>query len=590
MEETMKKYNLWIMLLFTLLLVLGGCSGETGAGSAFPESTQKETDQAGQAESTSQEEAGKEEGGGRPELTLVSKYIYETGEEDQEGTSTVYVKGSYELVGLAKDSASQYPALSEVLDKSSKKKATLYEKEKQKLAKQYKEDPDSKELAPEGFEITNHVYVRRADRKVLSMLETDFNFGGGVHGNFGYSSRNLDVSTGQEISLGEVIADRDLLSSAIKSELKNKYSDADFFDDMESTIDKEVHEDKDDIMEYHPVWTLDPQGITFYFSPYDIGPWAAGSFSVTILYKSGERIFTENYLPEEQEGYICGISLDIPYSFDVDMDDKVDHIEVSTERDEDSYDILKISVSLNDKTLTLDKVYCYEVVPKVVLMPDGRSFLYAWCTGDSDFTNMYIFDLSSGSPVSMGTLALSEGVLSVGDKAETDKETTPDDKAETDRETAPDHKEEGSKEGAADDQDEEDYVVYRSILTDPAHMLLASRFDLLSTYSAQKVYYVADSPVPESKDKLYTIIGETTLVSTKEIAAQKVDEDGKESKEMVNIPAGSSLTLVRTDGEKIVDARLEDGSLVRFTVTGTYPQYINGIDINDLFEQVFFAS
>ena len=41
--------------------------------------------------------------------------------------------------------------------------------------------------------------------------------------------------------------------------------------------------------------------------------------------------------------------------------------------------------------------------------------------------------------------------------------------------------------------------------------------------------------------------------------------------------------------KKILDARLKDGSLVRFIVEGTYPARIDGVDAEELFEKLYYA-
>ena len=85
------------------------------------------------------------------------------------------------------------------------------------------------------------------------------------------------------------------------------------------------------------------------------------------------------------------------------------------------------------------------------------------------------------------------------------------------------------------------------------------------------------------------IKGKIQLKSKKDIHLDRVDEKGNVTKKNVTVPSGSTFDLYRTDGEKVLDARLKDGSLVRFIVEGTYPALIDGVNAEDLFEELFYA-
>ena len=547
----------WVLLFGLMLLVfmLAGCDQmeEMGIGEAQEEMTgesplgdQEMEEITGGEETTIREDIparSEESRKDRPVLELGTMYI-------REGNSSgdlVYVTGSHDNLRLSRESRDRYPELADSLDEymtqSTKDVKTMIAD----YARTYKEDSSAAEFAPSGYEITDKLYVRRADRQVVSCMTMNYSFEGGAHGYYAFGGLNWDAATGKTISLDDVIADRDLLGQRIKEELTERYPDVPFFDFMDETIDNSVQEKEEHTLN----WVLEPHGITFFFNPYDIGPYMAGAQIITLLYDNEDDLFTDSYRPEK-EGFIFDLPTDTSCFVDVDHDNRADCIRVSCDQYEEEGRIEEISVSVNKKKLTLEDTSCYRIEPKVVMTAEGNVYLYAWCSLDNDYVNMHIFDLSSGNPISLATMDLSEGYFYT--------------------------EEEGT-----------DYPVYKTVLSDPAGMYLATRIDLLSTYDAGKIFHVENDPVPVSEESYYTIIRDLTLVTKKEIVTDMVDEEGNVTKSREKIPAGSSLKLYRSDGASLVDVLLTDGRIARLMVNDDYPQTIDGINVEDIFEELFYA-
>jgi hypothetical protein len=553
----MKKRFLAVFCVLVLLLNLAGCGagGNGGASGSAGDRGEQATSESmkGQTGEKGEEGVGTDEasdsGKERPVIQSAALFFYETDENHK----TVYLQGSHDGLRLSPESERIYPDLGAALAMYTKNETKDVKAKKDDYVRQYKEDDTASEMVPEGYEIRDKSYVRRADCKVLSVVERNYDLGGGVHSNFGYSCLNLDAETGKEISLSDVITDKSRLADLLKSKLKEENTDEVFFDWMEETIDKEVNEVKEDDLVYKSTWTLDPQGITFYFDPYEIGPWASGAFTTTILYNSEKDLFTEKYLPEQGEGYLCAFDEDRAQFVDIDQDGKEDRVNVSLVMDSETPDFcVEATVSVNDKRQTISDLYAYSVEPKLVMTKEGQTYLYLWCTGVDDYTEMHIVDLTSGKPVVCKTQALYE--------TWTNEEDT-----------------------------DEDYSSWRNLATNPASMLLGTRFDILSTYSASKTYYVEKDPVPVSDDKMFTISRDITLVSKKEISALRLDEEGNETGDTIKIPAGSNYHMKYTDGDSLVDCLLDDGTMIRLKVTGPLPPFIDGQDANELFEQLYYA-
>ncbi|MBR5047662.1 MAG: DUF3298 domain-containing protein, partial [Eubacterium sp.] len=542
----MKKKMILLFCSFVLALAMAGCGNSANPGSDGQEdATVGETDAEdlltdessdGQDENSDGQEAYGQTS--RPALELGTQYIWE-GDAQKDQT---YASGYYHSLRLSEKSQADYPELSSALDQYMTNFTSSVKKEIEEYSASFKEDPSMLEYSPKGYVTEDNYYVRRADRSVLSILSFNYTYSGGVHGYYGFGSLNLDASTGQSLTLADVIADTDLLGQRIKEELLAKYGKDTFFDEMEETIDQEISGDAD----YELTWSLDPQGISFYFNPYEIGPYASGVQTVILLYDKETGLFTDNYRPEKG-GYICGMPSGPDCYLDVDGDNEPDRLRILCSQDEESESITGITVEIDDQKLTFEDFECYEIEPKVVFASNGKVYLYLWRKMDNDYVSMHVFDLSDGIPISIGNMNLAE-VYHYSEE-----------------------------EGA-------DFSAYKDVLTDPSNMVLSSRFDLMSTYEAGKTYQVRNTPNPVSDEKYYTILRELTLVSKEEITADLVDESGNVTESSVGIPSGTSFKLYRTDGKAIVDALLDDGTIVRFNVTGSYPQTVNGVDAEEVFQ------
>lgn len=545
----MNKKRIFAVFTILCLILTAGC----GAGGSSESKTTGSGQEGTTVAAAAQEEAtetGTEPAGQGVEMAarpVIEKATTINNEMNEDNTTTL-VEGSHDSIRLSEDSREEYPELSAALDQIMKDGTKDYKK-------QVKELLDMREDFPEnslGAEIPNmykeNYYVRRADSQVLSLLERTISYAGGAHGDAAYDTVNLDARTGAEIPLSDVVADQQLFLKAIKEELLKKYGKDMFFDELDENIKSRLEGEGD----LKPDWTLDPQGITIYFSDYDIAPYASGTQNVTLLYSAYGDLLTDQYRPAVGEGYISGFYDYYDFSVDTDGDGQPEGVSVNYSKDQDSDYIEEFEVTVNGKNVSVKNLSAYEVNQYIVYTSTGRTFLYVWTMEDSDYMTLHLFDISSGRPEAAGSVAVSPySVLN---------------------------------------EEDEDYSVYHQEITDPGHLALQTRFDILSTYFAGKNYSVTDDPNPETSDPYFMVNGTITLKSKKEVTGDVVDEDGNVVEESVKIPAGSAFTFYRTDGKDKVDTKLEDGRIFRITVEGDYPPMVNGVDANELFEQLYYAS
>ena len=483
---------------------------------------------------------------GRPQLMRGTMYLNERSEDGSE----FYLDAYHDSLRLTKESADAFPALNQALEDY----RTDSEKKAKETANEYleerKKNPENVLGEKVTYALQNQCFVRRADETVVSFLYADYSYAGGAHGNTVISSGNYDVHTGKELSFDDIVKDKDGLAEALEKELLDKYGEDTFFPELSQTLIKEVRQED----ELKLTWVLDPQGVSFFFSPYEIGPYASGILCVTLSYASYGDLFTENFRPAESAGFGMEMLNYVPLDLDVDGDGEVDRISVDREYNEEGDVITGVEVRVNDQESPSAQgkgdLYYYSMRQMIFLSGDGKAWLYLIGLTDNDYSSMDIYDLSSGKAVYVDSVDMAASSYEV---------------------------------------DGEDYSRCTAVLADPDLMPLTRRFDILSTYSGSKLFKLSADGLPESSDSYYLIDGQIQLKSRQDIRLDLVDEKGTVTKKNVRIPSGSTFDLYRTDGQKILDARLKDGSLVRFIVEGTYPPMIDGVNGEELFERLYYA-
>lgn len=163
--------------------------------------------------------------------------------------------------------------------------------------------------------------VRRADSKVVSIVDFYEMYSGGMHPGYYYSGYNYDPKTGKEINIHDVITDIPGLNDAVSKALDEYY--------YYLSIDKDVlawYFEADNIESLN--WTLDYNGVTVYFNPYDLAPFVAGAQSVTISVKEYPEIFDTSYFGNTDFDYAVRMINDVPMYADLSNDGKLDRIDV----------------------------------------------------------------------------------------------------------------------------------------------------------------------------------------------------------------------------------------------------------------------
>ena len=461
----------------------------------------------------------------------------------------IYLLGSYyPSVSLAEKNAADYPKLASAIKNYSDSLDASMKSQKETLIPEAKEN-DSAETF-QAYYLDASVTFKRADSTAVSFLEATQSYTGGVHDNSVYVGHSFDAASGQEMKLTDVMPDISSLPKTLAAKLQEKYPDVSFTD-LQKTLEDQYLADGGSNFS----WTLGCHELIFYFSPYDIAPFAAGLLTVTVPFSESPELFNTAYtaapktyvealtMGEAQDVYTddSGTPVPLKAEFDAGENSGTDTGD-STDADPASYsDTGKRIITLGTESFSLEtNNYAYSFDPYFIHLADGRNFLYLSCSAEDDYESIEVFKIDGGTVSYVG----------VYDNA-------------------------GMGLGG---------------FTNPDYFTLTSRLDLLSTYSGTRTHHIGDDGIPVSDSDAYSIDADIVLTSKADISAALLDSSYQSAGETVTVPAGTEFTLSRTDGKTYVDTVLSDGRICRLTVVNdSWPQTVGGEDIENLFDGLRFA-
>lgn len=170
----------------------------------------------------------------------------------------------------------------------------------------------------------------RIDTGILSMFGSHVSYSGAVHAGAIYRSVSYDLVTGNALALDDIFtenAESSELSQLVLEALNAKKEQAQLFDGFEITVaerfEKNYQQDKD--------WFFSNQGLCFFFSPYEIGPYASGTIIAEIPYSKLVGLIDDAYFPAEKES-IAGNVFAKPFD-NMEMDEFSQFAEVILKED-----------------------------------------------------------------------------------------------------------------------------------------------------------------------------------------------------------------------------------------------------------------
>lgn len=293
------------------------------------------------------------------------------------------------------------------------------------------------------------------------------------------------------------------------------------------------------------------QGITFYFSPYEIASYATGIIRATIWFDENPELFYAEYLERPESGF--AMSVPLGYEIDVDLDPSdagKDRLLISAYEDQE-YGTYYLNVSKNDTVYEFSD-YGYRFVPYLVCVGEAgkeQYYLYVESTQENDYNILYVYDLNQEKM----QRTVFEGVGFSGVFYE----------------------------------DAGEYgTYYEYVWNDPQNFEMTTKIEILGTWSGRRLYTVnVENGLPEAHTEDYEIFSYLGTVSRIPLEVTMLSD--MQTKEL---PAGTTFYFVRTDGESYVDAVLDDGRECRIYVEfEDWNQYINGVNQWECFEELMYA-
>lgn len=553
----MKRW-LSLILLLSMLLSLGGCGkgARPGVPSEEPgaeESGGHSPEQADPAPDDGEEKITGEDGSREPavsepayplplQVMIGSRYQSETDPEDM---FILLCSVEWNTLGLGEESAASFPELERALRELNGENEEIYHE----ILKQML--PDAAAAAGEweyfsGFTSNSDLYVQRADDRLFSVRADEDEYTGGVHPNYWTYGINIDPATGEKVELTQVLTDTRELPAILTEKLKEKYQLEEFYSLSEQLEEYEPQ---------HFSWTMDYQGITFYFSPYEIASYAAGLLTATIWFEELPELFQPRYTVAPEFGWAKELPVYNEVEADLDpQDGEKDRLTVSTVEEE--YGNLQLYVYRDDEVFVLEEFYGYEAKPMLVChgMPgQERFFLYVEGVAENDYSNLYVYDLN-GDGVTLNGHLYGAGLP-----------------------------------GMWRDDEGEFGTWYESVLTDPSAPVLDSIIHSLGTRVGYRTY--SADPMDGTLhpiEQYYEVSGsEPPIRSSVDLEVTILPGEEREI-----VPAGSEFLLRRIEPDSYAELELEDGRMCRIDFgydEERWEPLINGIPEWECFEDLVYA-
>ncbi len=472
-------------------------------------------------------------------LQLVSGYgeIWEYGD----GSYLPCVKVGYPYIHIAGDGEEAYQRMNLMLEE-------LYEgKRTNKLDFLNLNKEDAKQNFSENsdyfypYESTEQAFVRRADTKVLSILHNGYTYTGGAHGFPYFWGESYDVATGELLTLSDVVTKKDGLSDLIWAELSEAHPDEIW--DGEANLDDWI--EAEDVIS----WTLDYNGITFYFNPYDLAAYAYGCQQVTLTFSEYPDLVKEEY---QMVPVSYGVQLpkDCNFYDDVTNDGKADSISWNTFGLYDGA-AETLTVTLNGTDYDFE-IYAFDTVVTFLKTSEGEYYLYAQNTMENDYTETHCYRL--------GEDVEHTGVMDGGMRYHY--------------------------------HNAEDMYFVSDVLTNPDSFWMSVRTQMASTVTGYREYRVETHGVAVSDDPFYQFPDEARFVFTvlHDFSAELYDKKTHSAKGTVTVAEGEQVTYYATDNDRYIWLLLEDGTLCRKEVVfDDHLPTVDGYRMEEMFEGVMYA-
>ncbi|MBQ8527497.1 MAG: hypothetical protein IJ429_03400 [Lachnospiraceae bacterium] len=253
------------------------------------------------------------------------------------------------------------------------------------------------------------VQVRRADSIVLSYLTDSYADYGFIEDFRGLQGSNYDVQTGKELLLADVITDMETIPAAVLKELNSHlWAGEGYSENVVGDYFKNTPEDGIS-------WTLDYNGVTFYFGDGDLEEPGNGCLSATVSFAEYPELFHEKYT-NVPESYMVELPLDHSFFTDLDGDGTLEELNCSGvyNKTDRFYSQLGIYTD-SEGSFHYEDLFAYGFQPYYVKTTDGNHYIYLFCE-ESESGNrqmmLVVYNVNGGALTRIGDMNIAPAYIS----------------------------------------------------------------------------------------------------------------------------------------------------------------------------------
>lgn len=390
-----------LLLSMCMLLCLCACGGQTGSESPDLQNTPQDTPDPSGTPDTSPTVHGD------ARTLSLQKHLYSLYDWDDDA---LLVQSEFSHVTLWQNDAAKYPKLAEALNQTANMVKRSMEDEYDNLCATAREELP---WAGETSVSTLDIQVRRADSVVLSLLSDSYSDYGWIEGFRGMHGTNYDAQTGLELALNDVVDVNNDLADAVANEL-NSHQWAGDFDYRDAVQACFANTPYDGIS-----WTLDYNGVTFYFADGDLEEPGNGEKTATVSFTQYPELFNEKYMAVPS-AYMVELPMDSSYFTDLDGDGDLEELNVTGYFDSDVGMYTKFGVYADaDGSYHYEECFADGFIPYYVKTADGKHYLYLFCeqdegSGPIPMMLLIVFDVCGGKLTRVGEMNAAPGYIPTG--------------------------------------------------------------------------------------------------------------------------------------------------------------------------------
>lgn len=448
-----------------------------------------------------------------------------------------------EFPALSPDSrhAAAFPELSAAIDSLNADFAAGGNSAYQRLLRMAESDIELGTETVFPYTRTVKLYMPRADGRAVSILVRETEYSGGAQELIGYRSYNFDSRTGRALKLENVVGDASLLPALLETALTEKYPKAEFYS-LPDSLAGFMGENGAEF-----AWTLDYQGLSFYFAPYELAPYEEGSFSVSLRFDEHSGLASTYYTLTPHSFAIPLVEGEC-LGYDMDGNGIADVISVRGVKSKNGDRLESLAISVNGKQSSVN-VNIQDFEAYVAHTGPGKNFLIINAV-NSGFGYISAYRLDKSGATLSGML-YDTSLQAAGHSGR---------------------------------------FFGKPLLTCPEYFPLGTKIELLGTLTGLKSYRIGNTGLPETADELYELSGGAPLRAVSSFSTATLDSStGQGNFATLKIVPGTELYFWRSDGAGLVDMYTASGELCRFYVSGKPGgQRVNGMAAESCFEGMVY--